>query len=240
MALTHTIEKEVKPITFQVVAKLKDGSLSKPIGTAFAISDEGHLVTALHVIELAEKHLGTGAETYFGFAGPDIDTPQLKMRANFVFERGRVIARDKDNDLAVIKLDKNALEDVRFSVGPGFAQAVPKPCKLEIARPQNGEGIAISGYPLTEPSLVTTAGTIASNWALDNGHERFLGDITANPGNSGGPVYLQKSGKVVGVCVAGKLTNTLDSLGNPADLLHSAGLTFIVPSQAIVDLQARV
>ena len=39
--------------------------------------------------------------------------------------------------------------------------------------------------------------------------------------------------KVVGVCVAGKLTNIQHNTGEDADLLQTAGLTYIVPAKAV-------
>ena len=37
----------------------------------------------------------------------------------------------------------------------------------EDRRPREGERGAVSGYPLNEPSLVTTSGHIASAWGID-------------------------------------------------------------------------
>jgi len=46
--------------------------------------------------------------------------------------------------------------------------------------------------PLGTAFATSDAGHIASNWALDKGAERLIGDVTANPGNSGGPSTLLK------------------------------------------------
>ena len=249
MALSHIIENEARPFTFQIQLQLvKDGRfIQAPIGTAFAISDDGYLVTALHVVQAADKYKDSGAKMMYGFGGAPVDTPQIKMQGNFTYVPGDVVSKDEKNDIAIIKLGVKKLSDINSGIvieGFSVPEIVPKTCTLDTRRPLNGEEIAISGYPLREPSLVTTWGHIASNWTLadeKNGDkvERYLGDITANPGNSGGPVYLAKSGKVVGVCVAGKLTETIDKLGNPAELMQTTGLTYIVPAQAVIDLLSK-
>ncbi len=240
MSLVHTIQR-IRPIVFQVMAHMTVDGIFKvvPIGTAFAGTDDGRLITALHVVIGAEKLASEhGAQIFYGFAGPDVTTSAVKIRANFTLKTGKVIKRDELNDLAVVKLDVEKLADMRFSVqlGKELIEAVPEPCILVTELLDAGEMIACSGYPLSEPSLVTTAGHLASNWSLIEGQERYLGDITVNPGNSGGPVYLAKTGKVIGVCVANKLTNAVNREGGPSELWHAAGLTVIVPAPAVVEI----
>src|SRR5438132_584434 len=76
-----------------------------------------------------------------------------------------------------------------IKVGPDELEASTKKCELELEIPADGEPIAISGYPLAEPTLVTTSGHIACSWTIHNHQDHYLADVTANPGNSGGPVY---------------------------------------------------
>lgn len=97
-----------------------------------------------------------------------------------------VIAIDKKNDLAVIKLGKSMSQVARFRKGPGI---------------RSGDNIVVVGFPyhnlLASEANVTT-GTVSAMAGLRN-DTRFI-QITApvQPGNSGGPV-LDKSGNVVGV-----------------------------------------
>ena len=46
--------------------------------------------------------------------------------------------------------------------------------------------------------------------------ERYLSDFTANPGNSGGPVYTVRDASVIGVCVARRLAPIVGGLGHHA------------------------
>jgi hypothetical protein len=62
---------------------------------------------------------------------------------------------------------------VPVELTPGFEPgtlAVNAPYGLaqsEAARPRDGDAIAVSGYPLSEPTLVTTSGCVASAWGTD-------------------------------------------------------------------------
>ncbi len=74
----------------------------------------------------------------------------------------------------------------------------------------------------------------------------YLADLEVNGENSGGPVYRQEDGAVIGVCVATQ--NAFVDFGD-ADggvvfaegrpLVYSSGLTVIVPSKHVVALLER-
>lgn len=236
MALSHTI-KRILPSTFQIQLWAPDNK-NAVIGTGFAVSGHGYIVTANHVVKtLEEKVVPPNSTLKVGFAGPDYESAEITVRASFSVFDCEVVASNEDDDIALLKTAR-PLDEIDFTMhimGQDNTTEA-KPCVLDLRRPFAGENIAISGYPLSEPALVTTTGIIASNWTLYKGSERYLGDITANPGNSGGPVYMTTSGKVIGVCVAGKVTPVLEAGAPSRELVHSAGLTYIVPSQAIIRL----
>jgi hypothetical protein len=79
-----------------------------------------------------------------------------------------VVATDDRNDIALLKLKTNPFtlgeEARRSSSGRPLSLGV---AKLRTARPRDGTAIAISGFPLMESVLVTTAGGIASAWSVD-------------------------------------------------------------------------
>jgi len=209
-----------------------------PMGTAFAVSEDGLLVTALHVITAIEEQIAArGGRSMAAFAGPDYESGTISVHANFSLTAFDVVTRDPLNDLALLRLSRPLDElKVRNEIYGETLEAVPTVVTLESDAPLDGEMVAISGYPLREPSLVTTAGYIASNWTLDAGQVRYLADVTANPGNSGGPVYRLKDTKVVGVCVAGRLTNIQNTYGELTDLMQAADLTLVVPASAVSQL----
>jgi S1-C subfamily serine protease len=159
------------------------------------------------------------------------------MRGGFVGAGARVIDIAPEHDLALLEVPGavNLISTVEF-----VGQRVPAPIPVDVssAGVREGASLAVSGYPLNEPSLVTNAGVLASSFSLveEAGRlqERHLGDFPANPGNSGGPVYAAANASVIGVCVGGKLTPIVGGLG-----AHAAGLTVIVPISEVVALLAR-
>ncbi len=241
MSLKNAIVK-IKPAIFQIQLTQQQSSnlpFNSSLGTAFAISDDGILLTALHVIsygeEIIAKSNGQG-KLHAAFAGESVDREDLKVMASFSGTEFDIIARDTQNDLALLKLKTGDLSNISIRVGGEDGPlTVPKSATILGNRPENGEAIAISGYPLGEPSLVTNAGHIANNWTIiPQMYECYLGDVTSNPGNSGGPVYRQNDAKVIGILTASKLTSVLDEIGQPTNMSQSASLAVIVPGYNIL------
>jgi len=142
-------------------------------GTGFAISSNGLVVTSYHVIERVNRIQIRGVNGNF----------------NKVFS-ARVIAFDKNNDLAILKVD-----DVDFAV----IQGIPYILSDKIA--DVGEDIFVLGYPLRAfmgDEIKLTNGLISSK-------SGFQGDVTSyqisaavQPGSSGCPLF-DKNGNVIGV-----------------------------------------
>jgi S1-C subfamily serine protease len=206
------------------------------IGSGFIVGDRAHVVTAKHVVDAVD--FGAGQTIVVGFALPDVDTPELTMRANFVGTGAEVVDASAEHDIALLSVPGATELLVGVQLGDRAIAAEPIPARLSKKKPREGVLLAISGYPLNEPSLVTTCGTLASSFSLDregpNPEMRYLGDVTANPGNSGGPVYTVSDAAVIGVCVAGRLTSVVGGEGEQAaGLKHAAGLTVIVPVEQV-------
>ena len=142
-------------------------------GTGFAISSNGLVVTSYHVIDDAKRIQIRGVNGDF----------------NKVL-RARVLASDKINDLAVLKID-----DVNFAIIQGIPYMLPD----KIA--DVGEDIFVLGYPLRAfmgDEIKLTNGLISSK-------SGFQGDVTSyqisaavQPGSSGCPLF-DKNGNVIGV-----------------------------------------
>lgn len=142
-------------------------------GTGFAISSNGYIVTNHHVIEGAKS---------------------IKVRGiNGSFSKiynAKVIIEDKNNDLAVIKIDDKDFTSL------GAVPFVISSQVSDVATP-----IFVLGYPLRATmgdEVKFTNGTISSK-------SGWQGDITSyqitapvQPGNSGGPLFDNK-GNLIGI-----------------------------------------
>ena len=230
MQLPDTID-HIRPSVVQIRRFSTQRAAGQTIGTGFIVADTQHVVTALHVVDVV--NLSAGEAIHVALAAPNVDTPELKMRANFSEYEGKLIGVNNDQDLALIHVRQLKEPGFRVKFGPRLIEAKPVNATLRTNPLREGVELAVSGYPLAEPSLVTNAGILASTFTLNDNPSQvcYLGDFTANPGNSGGPVYTTRDGSVIGVCVAGKLAPIIGGVGT-----QSAGLTVIVPAAQVVSL----
>jgi TPR repeat protein len=137
-----------------------------PTGTGFFVSASGHVLTNAHVVDgfdLVQVCLEGGA-------------PHL----------ARVVARDSENDLALLETDYQ-----------------PKTLPVFRRDVEVGEDVATYGFPLLDYLGKTgtfTTGTVSANIVRDNTNLLQI-QAPVQPGNSGGPLFDQ-SGNVVGVVVS--------------------------------------
>ena len=136
-------------------------------GTGFFVGVDGFIVTNAHVVEGCED-----PKVISGLAEPSV---------------ARVLARDAQNDLALLKVD----------FAPDHVAILRVGVKV-------GEEIAAFGYPL-QGTLSTggnfTVGNIAAlaGYQNDSRHVQITAPI--QPGNSGGPI-VDRAGNVIGVAVS--------------------------------------
>lgn len=144
-------------------------------GTGFAIS-EGYIATNYHV--------ANGAKTIRikGIGG--------NMEKSY---KGYVVAKDKEHDIAIIKIvDKEfeSLGSIPYSIGKTNVDA--------------GDDIFVLGYPLTEAmgeEVKVTTGVISATSGFKGDNSMYQISAAVQPGNSGGPVFNEE-GAVVGIVCA--------------------------------------
>ena len=141
-------------------------------GTGFALSN-GCIATNYHVIENAKSISVQGVKGDFSIA-----------------YNAEIIASDKFNDLALIKIN-----DSRFT---GFGR-IPYAVKTNIV--EVGEEIHVLGYPMTSTmgdEIKLTTGVISSKTGFQGDVSLYQISAPIQPGNSGGPLFDAK-GNVIGI-----------------------------------------
>jgi hypothetical protein len=116
-----------------------------------------------------------------------------------------VVATDEPNDLALLKMEHTVFltHGVPHPSGGRYPATL---AELEAERPEDGESVLISGFPLGYRYILNGEGIIACSWGdqgllqsveeLETGSaiddvplDRYLVDVSVNPGNGGGPCY---------------------------------------------------
>ena len=184
-----------------------------------------------------------------GIPMPDLlpeETGGITIRQGFNGLQFDLIDRDLRHDLAILKCKQNLSNlPVVAKINEKEIRSVVGIARMKRGSLKDGEQILISGYPLQSKTLITTVGHVASASEVNVAEvlidppnpqiprpitrldfmDIYLGDITANPGNSGGPAYLASTGEIIGILSGGKLNSGV-----------YAGLAIVVPIKYAIDL----
>jgi len=192
---------------------------AKLLGTGFVIGDGTLVVTNAHVVP---EVLAVEDKEYLAvFAGRG-KHPQRR--------RAKRVAMDLKHDLAILKIEGDPLPMLQLG---------------DSDRVREGESIAFTGfpigavlglYPVTHHGLVSAISPIVlpapSGRQLTaemikrmrDPFDIFQLDATAYPGNSGSPLYLPKSGEVVGVLNMVFIKETKEAV-----LEKPSGISYAIP-----------
>ncbi|WP_320169150.1 DegQ family serine endoprotease [Maridesulfovibrio sp.] len=160
--------------------KRKTGSL----GSGFIISDDGYIVTNNHVVASA-------------------DEIKVKLQNDGRDYTAKLIGRDKETDLALLKIEAD--------------KKLPHLDFADSEKAQVGEWVLAIGNPFglghtVTKGIISAKGRIIGAGPFDNFIQT---DASINPGNSGGPL-IDMNGKVVGI--------------NTAIIASGQGIGFAIPS----------
>jgi putative serine protease PepD len=167
------------------------------LGSGFVISAEGYILTNEHVVT---------------------DVPDQAVTVTFSDSSsvgGRVVGRDPESDLAVIKVSRTNLPPVEL--GDSDSVAV-------------GDPVVAIGSPLALTGTVTSGIVSALDRTIEThdetGETRYYAaiqtDAAVNRGNSGGPLF-DAAGRVIGI------NSVIKSLVTNGDEGGNIGIAFAIP-----------
>lgn len=162
----------------------KGGGLAT--GTGFFVNEDGHLVTNAHVVD------GCSNATLRLTDGRQVPAA--------------ILARSKQNDLAILKADIKPDAFARFRGERGI---------------RLGDDIIVFGFPLAGQLTITgnlTTGLVSALAGPDEDVSQMQITAPVQSGNSGGPV-IDRAGNVVGVVVA--KSNVLSRADNKVEVLQN-------------------
>jgi serine protease Do len=141
---------------------------TKSLGTGVIISPDGYILTNNHVVESADEI-----------------TVKLYNQKEY---KAKVIGKDKETDIAIIKINSNGLKPAKIGDSD----------KIEV-----GDWVIAVGSPFGLEQTVTQGIISAKGRIIGAGpYDDFLQtDAAINPGNSGGPL-INLDGEVIGINTA--------------------------------------
>jgi serine protease Do len=198
-------------------------------GTGFAVDDGTLVATNAHVVPETLK-TENGETLMVLVRVPEAKDPQPR--------EAKVIAMDKEHDLALLRISGAPLPTVTFG-------------NSEAAR--DGQSVAFTGfpignalgfYPVTHRGIIASLTPIAIPAATANRLDArvvqglkagpfvlFQLDTTAYPGHSGSPLFDAEAGEVIGIVNMGMLKGMKDTaVGQPS------GISFAVPARYLQEL----
>ncbi len=176
-----------------------EGSASQgdSLGSGFVITADGYILTNEHVVA---------------------EVPDRAVRvtlSDITSLPARVVGRDPESDLAVLKVDRDNLRAVEFADSDAVAV---------------GDGVLAIGSPLALPGTVTAGIVSALDRTIETrdlgGVQRYYAaiqtDAAVNRGNSGGPLF-DLAGRVIGI------NSVIKSLVENGEEAGNIGIAFAIP-----------
>jgi len=201
MNCSRVIEKIRKSIG--IVYTVKDNDiLSK--GSGFIFFKKGVLITCNHVIKNSDSNI------------------LVQFPDDQKFIQAKVMIRDEEHDLALLKVDDNTREPLEIVDADVAKEGIP---------------VIFAGYPLGLLSLTTHQGILSAILTDATGVTTYLIDGTVNSGNSGCPL-LSEDGKVIGVVNAKRMEHSdlLNKMGQKKiGVLSLHGIDLVELFQAIIN-----
>ncbi len=215
--LVSEIRQSVYAVIIERSQPQEDQMKLQVVGTAFAISSNGHFITADHVVNPDHSNPAGQAR----LPNDKIILAQIQgdgMTANIINGPCQVASMSQQQDYAILNMQL-PLGRVQYYLELDFGQRF------------EGEEVAICGYPLATTQMhpesksitinlnIRVAAGIISTQRIENNSKLLEVDFPILPGNSGGPLFSVRSGKVLGLATA-----TFSALNNVGHTIGHVGI----------------
>ncbi len=174
-------------------------------GTGFFISKDGYLATNYHVIADASEI--------------EIEFIRNGQKQNY---RAKVVQSDKQNDLAILKIDDNS-----------FNSFVNIPYNFKTALADVGSNVFALGYPMAlnvmGAEIKFTDGKISSRTGFQDDISTYQMTTPIQPGNSGGPLF-DFDGNLIGVNSAKIQADYADNVSYAIKTSYLKNLIDVLPT----------
>ncbi len=174
-------------------------------GSGIIISEDGYIVTNNHVVDTSS----TNSYSYYNIS--DATSVKVKLYGSTETIDAKIVGKDSQTDLAVLKIDKTGLTPAEFADSD---EAVV------------GEFVMAVGSPLGLDTTVTSGIISAVNREVVSDGTKYIciqTDAAINSGNSGGAL-VNSEGQVIGI-------NTLKLSGSGVE-----GIGFAIPINSTHDI----
>ena len=175
-------------------------------GSGIIISEDGYIVTNNHVIDTSSS---SSSYSYYDIS--DATSVKIKLYGSDELYDAKIVGKDSQTDLAVLKIDKTGLTAAEFANSDEAAV---------------GEFAMAVGSPLGLDTTVTTGIISAVNREVEADGTTYVciqTDAAINSGNSGGAL-VNSDGKVIGI-------NTLKLSGSGVE-----GIGFAIPINSTTNI----
>jgi S1-C subfamily serine protease len=188
------------------------------IGTGFVVNNQGDFITAAHVASTTE--IGSGTEKL----KVRLTVGLRQKKAGISGVSFKIVEIDPEHDLALCHLEfrgvtfaETGLQKIAHPEQPGglTAAEMSQPfasLAIDHNAPQAGRFILVSGFPLGSWTPAIQFGLLSATETMypdapiarlpKDTSELLQVSVSANHGNSGGPVIDIRSGRVVGVILS--------------------------------------
>lgn len=192
-------------------------------GTGFVIGNGRQVITNAHVIPESLDTANREALVVFSGRG-----------AKAVATPVRVVRSDNEHDVALLEMADRVLPALQLGDSSGVREG------QAVAFTGYPMGMVLGLYPVTHRGIVSVIAPVArpaedsrsisaaQMSRLRNPFNVFQLDATAYPGNSGSPVYLPDSGKVIGVINSVHVKESRESM-----LEKPSGISYAIPVEHV-------